>query len=100
MVLAAHPGTAVYHARYGGWTREAHLLASQMEQRAGLVDLSRRMPREGVAAEPPKAQPRNPNRIDSWDSYSIEEFERMRAANYALGPAPSKVIGPERRNPR
>lgn len=97
IVLAAQPTTAIFHARYGGWTREGHLLAAQMEQRAGLVDLTRRMPRDGVPAEPPKPkQQQNPNRIDSWDAMSIEEFEKLRAANYAKGPSPSKVIGPER----
>ncbi|MFD7247774.1 hypothetical protein ACFV6Y_38235 [Streptomyces massasporeus] len=95
--MAAQPGTAVYHAQNEGWTREGHLLAAQMEQQAGLLDVTRRMPRAGVPEEPPKAKAVNPNRIDSWDSYSIEEFERMRAENYAKGRAPSRVIGPERK---
>lgn len=69
-----------------------------MEQRAGLIDVTRRLPRDGVPAEPAKPQKKkNPNRIDSWDSLSIEEFEKLRAENYAKGRAASRRIGPERK---
>ncbi|AMQ66957.1 tail assembly chaperone [Mycobacterium phage Bipper] len=90
IVLAAQPGTAVYHAVNEGWTPEAHLLANQLEQRAGLLNMARRMPRTGVPAETPQPPPTNPRRVDSWDSLPLEEFERLRQANYAQGPAPSR----------
>lgn len=85
IVLAAQPGTATYHALNGGWTPEAHLLANQLEQRAGLLDVTRRTPRPTVADEPAQPKPANPNRVVPFDSLPIEEFERLRAANYARG---------------
>lgn len=102
IVLAAQPGTSTYHARHDGWTPEGHLLASQLEHQAGLVDVTRRVPRQGVKAEAPRerARPANPNRLDSWDTHTLEEFERLRAENYAKGQAPTRRIGPERTKTR
>ena len=75
-----------------GWTRESHLAALGLEQKAGLVDLQRRMPRDGVPAEKPVPK-KNEHRIDNWDSMPMDEFDKLQAANYALGPAESKRIG-------
>lgn len=59
--------------------------------------MTRRLPRQGVPEQQPKAKPVNPKRIDSWESLPIEEFERLRAENYAKGPSPTRRIGPERK---
>ena len=79
----------------GGWTKEAHLLATQMEQKTGLVDLQRRMPRPGVPEEAPR---RDPKRVDSFDALPMDEFDRLIAENYArTPPTPGRVLGPERK---
>lgn len=80
----------------GGWTPEGHLLATQIEQQAGLNNVTRRIPRQSVSAEPKRPVVQNPNRIDSFDSLTLAEFERLRAANYAKGPSPTRRIGPQR----
>lgn len=97
IVLAAPPGTAVYHATHGGWTRESHLLAAQMEQTAGLVTMQSRITRDGVDPNTPVPQPERPATpppgLLMCDEMPLEEFERLRAANYALGESPGRVIG-------
>jgi len=101
IVLAAQPGTAVYHAANEGWTPEAHLLANLLEHRAGLLSMARRMPRAGVPAEPPQPPKKvNPRRIDSWDALPLEDFERLRRENYAKGEAQSRKPKGRASNPK
>lgn len=58
IVVAAPPGTAVYHAetRSGPLTPEAQLMMNLSEQQAGLVDVERRYQRAGVDSnfKPPR----------------------------------------------
>lgn len=96
IVLAPPANSSVFLA-VGGWTKEAHLIATQMEQSEGLIEVQRRVPRPGVPEEPP-IQKRNPRRVDSFDAMTLEEFERLRAENYArTPPTQGRVIGPEKR---
>lgn len=95
IIIGAQPGTAVHHALHGGWTPEAHLLANQLEQRAGVLDVQRRIPRPGVPLEAPQPRPTPSNRL-TFDALPLDEFERLRQANYAKGPAKSRVMKPAR----
>ncbi len=58
VVVAAPPGTAVYHAetRRGPFTPEAQLMQNLSEQHAGLIDVDRRYQRPGVDSDfrPPR----------------------------------------------
>jgi hypothetical protein len=58
IVVAAPPGTAVYHAetRSGTLTPEAQLMANLSEQQAGLIGVERRYQRAGVDSQfkPPR----------------------------------------------
>ncbi len=90
IVLAAPRDSAVRWAIDGGWSQEAHLLANQQEQQAGLLDLGARYPRPGVEAEPVDDRPA-PERLTAkdighvrYDTFdSIDELEERRQAIYA-----------------
>lgn len=71
IVLGAPPGSAVHHSRHG----------------------SVAIPAPARAPAPPR--PTNPGVLD-FDAMPLEDFERLRQANYATGPAPSRVIKPAR----
>jgi hypothetical protein len=47
IVIAAPPGSAVFHAG-GGWSKEAEMLANLSEQQAGVIQLDSRYTRPGV----------------------------------------------------
>lgn len=95
IVLGSQPGTAVYHSVHKGWTPQLHMMANQLEQHAGVLDVQRRIPRPGVPEEVPQAKPDGKNKIQ-FDSMTIEEWEKARAENYARGKSPSRVIKPRR----
>lgn len=92
IVLAAPPGTAVHHALTARGVD--HLTDSQRSQLMALAQ--QRQARRADASVSAAAQEK-PNRIDNWDSMPLEEFERLRAANYAKGESPGRVIGPEKK---
>lgn len=86
--LAAHPGTALFHRVSGGWDRTAEMVANQLEYQAGHVQVARRFPRPGVPATAPAPVSKNPFvGTPGFQSMPLEEFERLRQANYARGPA-------------
>lgn len=95
IISASPPGTAVRWALDEGWTREAHLLANLAEQWSGLTDLGRRHPRPGVPET--QSQANRATRIDAkpgqivekvqgFDSMTIEEWEAHKAKNWAMKP--------------
>lgn len=92
IVLAAPPGTAVHHALSARGVD--HLTDSQRFQ---LMALAQQRQDKRAQASISAAAQEKPNRIDSWDSMPLEEFERLRAANYAKGESPGRVIGPEKK---
>lgn len=101
IIIPSQPGTAVRWALDEGWTREAHLLANLAEQWSGLTDLGRRHPRPGVPETESKAN--RATRIDArpgqtvekvqgFDSMTIEEWEAHKAKNWAT-PVPKRKRG-------
>lgn len=85
IAAAAPQGTAVFESMSGGWTREAHLLANMQEGNAGLGELNQRYDRPGMSD---RANPK----FVPMDDYSMDEFDKMLEANYALGPS-SEMVG-------
>lgn len=88
IVVAAQPGTAVYHAISGGWTISDHLIATLYEHQAGLASLPNRIPRPGVTDLRPGRLPdlRDPKTKKLlFDSMTIDEFEARRAARVKGG---------------
>lgn len=92
IIVPSPPGTAVRWALDEGWTRTDHLLANLAEQWAGLTSLGRRHPRPGVAEEASRANQatrietrpgRTSDKVVGFDSMTMEEWERVRAENWA-----------------
>lgn len=104
IIVPSPPGTAVRWALDEGWTRTDHLLANLAEQWAGLTSLGRRHPRPGVGNEPAQQSQANratfiesrPGRTSEkvlgFDSMTIEEWERVKAENWARGSARTQRI--------
>jgi hypothetical protein len=83
IVVAAQPGTAVYHATTGGYGVAEHLLATSLELQGGLISLPQRIARDGVTDLRPAKMPdiRDPKTKKlMWDSMTIPEFEALRKA--------------------
>lgn len=84
IVVAAPPGSAVYHALTGGYGTSEELLATWLEKQSGLIGpLAQRIPRQGVTDLRPNKMPdiRDPKtRNIRFDSMTIEEFEAKRKA--------------------
>jgi hypothetical protein len=83
IVVAAQPGTAIYHAVNDGWTLTDHLIATTGEQQAGLTELRKRILRPGVTdirpAKPASALDHSkPVQRITFDPMTIEDFERRR----------------------
>jgi hypothetical protein len=58
LCVANYPGTATYYAINNGWTTADHLLATMVEQDAGLIRIASRAPRPGITDTPgPKKAP-------------------------------------------
>lgn len=81
IVVAAQPGTAIYHAVNGGFSLTDHLLATMYEQQAGLVDPKERIARPGVTDTRSMRMPdlRDPKvKKLTFDSMTIDDFEALR----------------------
>jgi hypothetical protein len=83
IVVAAQPGTAIYHAVNDGWTLTDHLIATTGEQQAGLTELRKRIARPGVTdtrpAKPVSALDHSkPVQKITFDPMTIEQFEARR----------------------
>lgn len=77
IVVAAQPGTAIYHAVNGGFTVTDHLLATMYEHQAGIAHLNHRIARPGVTDIRPSkpADIRDPNtKTILFDSMPIDEL--------------------------
>lgn len=73
VIVAAPAGSAVRYAFDGGWSLTDHLLATDMEHRAGFIGLPGRVQRPGVPGESVSAKP-------AQNSFrNISEFEAHRA---------------------
>lgn len=73
IIVAAPAGSAVRYAFDGGWSLTDHLLATDMEHRAGFVGLPGRVQRPGVPIEVAPVKPQQ----NSFKN--IYEFEAHRA---------------------
>jgi hypothetical protein len=114
IIVPSPPGTAVRWSLDNGWTLTDHLLANLGEQEAGLIELPGRHPRPGVSAAGTSQQQmqqvataglgganravnvdatmRKPGhvveKVTGFDSMPLEEWERIRAENWARPPGP------------
>lgn len=78
LCVANYPGTATYFAINGGWTTADHLLATLVEQDAGLVRIESRAERPGVT----KARKEGPVQLGAKDSQRIS-FDAMPLDQFA-----------------
>lgn len=73
IIVAAPPGSSVRYAVDAGWSLTDHILATDLEHRAGFIDLPGRMVRPGVADEV------KPEKTAQNVFSDISEFESHRA---------------------
>jgi hypothetical protein len=83
IIVAAPAGSAVRYMTDGGWTVTDHLLATQLEQRAGLVKLKDRYQRPGTKPREPEPKTvADPDRI-TFDTMPLDEFIKRQKADNA-----------------
>lgn len=90
IVVAAPPNSSLRYVLDGGWSREAHLLASMNEQRAGITDIDKPYERPGLDQRPK----REDDRLLQADVMSWEEMDRLderRRASSVGGKTTKKV---------
>lgn len=117
IIVPSPPGTAVRWSLDKGWTLTDHLLANLGEQGAGLIELQGRHPRPGVSdvgevmgqmATGQMAHPglgganravdidamrksgRVVEKVTGFDSMPLEQWERIKAENWAREPGPMR----------
>ncbi|MCV7174940.1 hypothetical protein [Mycolicibacterium sphagni] len=74
IVVAAPPLSSVRYALEGGWSREAHLMANILEQRAGIADISAPLERPGIDQRPATAPG---GQAFTGESMTWEEADRL-----------------------